>query len=84
LIGIVFEFQQRLRSDWRRMGIGVKSGFAKNILKIAKNGGENAKMRLRQRLVPLEHPPDPPDRVILSEGSGGRHDSSFGRISSDL
>ena len=44
----------------------------------------NDGVRIRQRLVPLEHPPDPPDRVILSEGSGGRHDSSFGRISSDL
>ena len=47
----------------------------------------NDGVRIRQRLVPCEHPPeppDPPDRVLLSEGSGGGHNSSFDLISSDL
>ena len=47
----------------------------------------NDGVRIRQRLVPCEHPPeppDPPDRVMLSEGSGGGHNSSFDLISSDL
>ena len=42
----------------------------------------NDGVRIRQRLVPLEQPPDPPDPEILSEGSGGRHTPSFGLISS--